>query len=319
MKQKKSIIVLDDEQIKKSLKIKDVIKVVENGFRKKALGLVDLPPKIGPKLGIKGAFADSMPVSVFNKNGNLETFGIKWISGFPNNIKKNIPYLNPIVILNNPETGLPKAILKGNWITAIRTAGVSAVTAKYLAPKKKNLVVGIFGLGLQTYAHVLTFKEVYKNVRFFLYNHDESFLKKIQEKFPKEKFLISKNYHEVVRNSDVVLSATTFPKKVTPYVFAEDLKEDVLILPIDYGSRIAPNVYKGLDDVYTDDIAQYALKSRIKAYFHPNRPLIKKEIGGLIIQKFKRKNRPQKILVFNLGIALFDILVADWFSQTFKS
>ena len=65
MQKQKIKIILDDKEIKDALKIKDVIKVVEEGFRKKGLGLVSLPPKIGPKLGIPGAFADSMTVSVF--------------------------------------------------------------------------------------------------------------------------------------------------------------------------------------------------------------------------------------------------------------
>ncbi len=127
-------IVLDDEKIKSVLKIKDVISVIEEGFRKKGLGLIDLPPKMGPKLNIEGAFAESMPVSVFNEKKKLEIFGTKWQSAYKSNLKKSLPYLNNLVILNEPESGMPIAILKGNWITAIRTAGVSAVCAKYLAP-----------------------------------------------------------------------------------------------------------------------------------------------------------------------------------------
>ena len=127
-------IFLNDNKIKKVLKIKDVIKVVEDGFRKKGLGFVSLPPKAGPKLPVKGAFADAMSVSVFEGGVlglRLQTYGVKWLSSFSENLKKNLPVLNSIIILNDPKTGFPLAILKGNHITAIRTAGVSAVCAKY--------------------------------------------------------------------------------------------------------------------------------------------------------------------------------------------
>ena len=310
MQKQKMKIILDEEKIKKSLKIKDVIKVVEEGFRKKGLGLVNLSPKFGPKLGTGSTFADSMPVSVFNEEKKLEIFGIKWLSGFPDNLKKRLPYLNSLVVLNEPECGLPIAILKGNWITAIRTAGVSAVCAKYLAPKKNNSIIGIFGLGLQAYVHVLAFKAVFKNPRFFLFNHGEKFVENFKKKFPKESFNISKDLHEVVRNSDIILSATTFPPKIEPYIYASDLKDDVLILPLEYGTRIDPKLYKSLDEVYTDDLPQYYLKSKLRNYFPKNRPIIKKEIGELVAKKYNRGNRPKRILVFNLGIALFDILVA---------
>ncbi|MBI2995619.1 MAG: hypothetical protein HYY52_02795 [Candidatus Melainabacteria bacterium] len=325
-------IVLDDEKIKKVLKIKDVIKVIEEGFRKKAQGLVSLPPKIGPELHTPGAFAEGMPVAVFKKERNgesairqygertkLEIFGIKWQSAYKSNLKKRIPYLNNLIILNEPKYGLPIAILKGNWITAMRTAGVSAVCAKYLvgASQRRAPTIGILGLGLQAYVHVIAFKSIFKNPRFVLFEYIHNELVAFQKKFPKEKFESTKNIHEVVKSSDVILSATTFPPKITPYIFNKDLKDDVLILPLEYGTRIDPNLYKYLDEIYTDDIAQYKLKSRDappgRLYFPPNRPKIKKEIGDIVFSNYKRSNIPKKILVFNLGIALFDILVADLF------
>ena len=276
MQYKEIKIVLDEEKIKKVLKIKDVINTVEEGFRKKGLGLIDLPPKMGPRLNIEGAFAESMPVSVFNEKKKLEIFGIKWQSAYKSNFKKGLPYLNNLVILNEPESGMPIAVLKGNWITAVRTAGVSAVCAKYLAPcrglLKQAPTIGIFGLGLQAYVHVLAFKSVFKNPKFVLYNHDENELKKFLSKFPKEKFTTLKNFHEVVKMSDIVLSATTFPPEITPYILKKDLKDDVLVLPLEYGTRVEPVIYKHLDEIYTDDIPQYELKSKIKHYFPSSAP-----------------------------------------------
>ena len=318
MQNKKVTIELDDNKIKKILKIKDVINIVHGGFKKKGLNLVSLSPKMGPKLNTESAFADSMPVSIFNDNGQLKVFGIKWLSGFPNNLKIGLPYLNSLIILNEPKYGLPIAVVKGNWITAIRTSGVSAVCAKYLAPKMKQLTIGIFGLGMQASIHVLAFKSIFKNPQFFLFNHDEIFLNDFLKKFPNENFLISKNHHEVVRNSDIVLSATTFPPKISPYIYKEDLKEDVLLLPIDYGTRVDPALYKSLDEIYTDDIPQYELKSKLKNYFPSNSPKIKKEIGEIVAKRYKRGNKPRKILVFNLGIALFDILTAKLYIDKVK-
>lgn len=319
-------IILDDKKIKKTLKIKDVINVVEEGFRKKGLGLIDLPPKMGPKLNIEGAFAEAMPASIFRAPSSelrapkLEIFGVKWQSAYKSNLEKGLPYLNNLIILNEPECGMPIAILKGNWITAIRTAGVSAVCAKYLvgASWQPAPTIGIFGLGLQAYVHVLAFKSIFKNPKFVFYNHDENELKKFLPKFPEEKFTILKNFHDVVKKSDIILSATTFPPKITPYIYEKDLKDDVLILPLEYGTRTDPALYKHLDEIYTDDIPQYELKNKLRHYFPSNTPKIKKEIGEVIAEKHKRKNTSKRILVFNLGIALFDILVAKLFLKKFK-
>lgn len=303
-------ILLSEKNIKESITFKEIIRIVEDGFRKKGLGLVNLPPKMGPKLNLEGAFADSMPVSILKKNGELETYGLKWLSAFKSNIKKGVPYINCLIVLNDSKTGKTKAILDGGWITAIRTAGVSAVTAKYLAPKKQRLKIGIFGLGLQAYVHVQAFKEVFKNPEFILFNHDSKSLSRFLKRFKNEKFEIENNSHSLVKKADIILSATTFTSRITPYIYEKDLKDDVLILPLDYGSRIDPKVYDSLDEAYTDDISQYIQKSKIRTYFPSNRPNIKKEVSEIVLKKIRRGKKPKRILVFNLGIALFDILTA---------
>jgi len=49
------------------------------------------------------------------------------------NRERGLPDINSMVILLDSDTGLPLAVMDGNWITAIRTAGLSAVAAKRLA------------------------------------------------------------------------------------------------------------------------------------------------------------------------------------------
>lgn len=306
------VILFDDKKIEKYLDMKEILSIVEEGFKRKGLGLVDLPPKIGPKLGNINAFADSMTASIFSKSKKLEAYGLKWISFFSENFKENIPPLNGTIIINNSQNGLTSGILNSNLITGYRTGAISAVCAKYLAPKKEKIKVGIFGLGLQAYTHVLAFKALYQNkVDFLLFEHDRKFLLNFLKKFPKDKFLVFNNSSNLVKLSDVILTLTTFPKKISPYVYAEDLKEDVLILPVDYGSRIDAKLYKSLDEIYTDDIKQYEYKKKASPYFPKNAPKIKTEMGDLVKTNYKRGKNKKRILVFNLGIALFDVLVGN--------
>ncbi|MDH3602349.1 MAG: hypothetical protein OEU26_22270 [Candidatus Tectomicrobia bacterium] len=51
----------------------------------------------------------------------------------PRNRERGLPDIHSMVILLDSDTGLSLAIMDGNWITAIRTAGLSAVAAKRLA------------------------------------------------------------------------------------------------------------------------------------------------------------------------------------------
>ena len=58
------------------------------------------------------------------------------------------------------ETGLPVAILDGNWITAVRTAGLSATAAKYMATKD-SAVAAFIGCGVQAKSHLRALADVF--------------------------------------------------------------------------------------------------------------------------------------------------------------
>lgn len=79
--------------------------------------------------------------------------GVKIASVAPNNPAHGLPRIQAIYVLLDSQTLTPKALIDGTALTAIRTAAVSAVAAKYLARKDSaNLVV--FGSGPQARAHI---------------------------------------------------------------------------------------------------------------------------------------------------------------------
>lgn len=303
------LIELNDKKIEQVLKIPDVLKEIEKAFIKKGKGLVSLPPKSGPKLNKKNAFCDSMSSAVFNNKKELGIFGVKWISVFLENSLVGLPNINGIIIINEPKYGLPKAILSANYITGIRTAAVSGVCAKHFC-KKKNPIIGIFGLGLQAKLHIKVFQHIYKNPKFILYEHSELSKSKFLSKLKIKNSYFVQNFHEVVKQSDIILSATTFPEKISPYIFKKDLKKEVLILPIDYGSRISDDVYNAVDNIFTDDIEQFSFKRNNTPYFSNKCPNAHTEVGDVLRKKSYLGDR---ILVFNLGIGLFDIVLGDFF------
>jgi ornithine cyclodeaminase/alanine dehydrogenase-like protein (mu-crystallin family) len=61
--------------------------------------------------------------------------GMKWVSYFPGNFDRGLPDSTGIIILNDPEHGLPCCIMEGLYVTFLRTAACAAVAAKYLAPR----------------------------------------------------------------------------------------------------------------------------------------------------------------------------------------
>src|SRR3972149_4443472 len=109
---------------------------------------VELPPKPGipPR---PDSFIHAMPAYVRSS----DIAGLKWISGFPDNPSRGLPYISGLMILNDPATGVPLAVMDASWITAVRTGAGTAVAAKYLA-RREATHLAFIGCGVQARSHL---------------------------------------------------------------------------------------------------------------------------------------------------------------------
>src|SRR5579863_3441488 len=78
----------------------------------------------------------------------------------PRNRDKGLPVLNSLVTLLDSETGEPLAVLDGKWVTAKRTAALSAVAARRMA-RTNSACVGFIGCGVQAQSHLDAFRELF--------------------------------------------------------------------------------------------------------------------------------------------------------------
>lgn len=125
------------------LRMVEIIDAMRQMFKEKGEGKTQMPLK--PELrAIRDGVMHAMPAYI----PNLDAAGIKWVSGFPQNRGKGLPYVNGLIILNDPQTGLPVAIMDCTWITAMRTGAATAVAAKPLA-RRDSSTVGIVACGVQ--------------------------------------------------------------------------------------------------------------------------------------------------------------------------
>lgn len=141
-----------------------IIDRLEQAFREKGEGRVEVPPKPGIH-PVKDAFIHAMPAYI----PAMRAAGIKWVSGYPENYRRNLPYINALIILNDPETGLPIAVMDGTWITAKRTAAATALAARYLA-RPDSRTLGILGCGVQGRAHIEALRALFPIERVYAYD-----------------------------------------------------------------------------------------------------------------------------------------------------
>ncbi len=157
-------LLLTGREIKQALTDEDCFRAVESAFRAHGEGKMLLPPKIYLTLPNHRGDFRAMPAYLENP----ARCGVKWVNVHPGNRRYSLPTVMAIVILNDPRTGFPLAILDGTWITKMRTGAAGAVAAKFLA-RKNSQVLGLVGCGVQAETQLLFLSRIFrfKKIKFW--------------------------------------------------------------------------------------------------------------------------------------------------------
>jgi ornithine cyclodeaminase/alanine dehydrogenase-like protein (mu-crystallin family) len=159
-----SMHVLDDDTIYKVLTYQCVISLVEMAFAADACGRVTVWPVVGGTIEnrnmnwvVKAGYMQ-LP-SVTKEQSTGEILGLKAGAYSPSNSGRGLPNHNAAMLLIDPETGRPMALLAANAITTMRTAAAGAIAAKYFAPTTTT-AVAVLGAGEQGHAQLEALLEV---------------------------------------------------------------------------------------------------------------------------------------------------------------
>lgn len=155
------VLVLNKAEIEKLVTYEDVIQAVEIAFRAQGTKYqLSQPPNthLFTDYPNNSKLLLSMPCYI----KSINVAGIKWTNAYYGNQKPGIPPIwGGVVVLNDPETGIPYAIMDDTAITSLRTAGGHAVVAaKYLA-RKDSRTMTIIGCGVQGRAGLLAFRKMF--------------------------------------------------------------------------------------------------------------------------------------------------------------
>src|SRR5437660_4526718 len=175
----------------------DLILAMEKALIDFSAGKVTQPVRRVIAVDPPGGFYGIMPALT------PEGLGQKIVTFYPPNAAKGIHTHMALIILNDPQTGEPLAVMDGRLITEMRTAAVSAAATKLLAPTDAK-VLAILGSGVQARSHA----EALPLVRRFEEVRGWSPTREHAEKFAQEIGARAKSAEEAVRGADVVVTAT---------------------------------------------------------------------------------------------------------------
>jgi len=103
---------------------------------------VQMPPKI--YLTFPQGDLRTMPAFI----PSLDLAGVKIVNVHPGNRTAGLPTVMAVLVLIDPATGYPRALLNATRLTDLRTGAAGAVAARYLA-REGPVVVGMVGAGMQ--------------------------------------------------------------------------------------------------------------------------------------------------------------------------
>ncbi len=264
-----------------------------------------LPEKISIKLD-NHVFHNYMPCVI----PKLNIAGEKIVTRYPN----RTPSLESKIFLFDYETGGQKmnCLLDGNFITTMRTACVAVHSLKLLA-KSNYKTISILGLGEIGNAFIKVLIETATkplNIQLLRYKNQAE---QTIEKFKSCKninFTIVDDYQTMAKNSDVIVSAVTYLENdlADPSIY----KKGVLIIPIHTRGFMECDL--AFDKIFCDDI------SHVQGFKYFNQYKYCHEVAEIVGGNgFKgRESDDERIIVYNIGIALHDLYFANKIYEKIK-
>jgi ornithine cyclodeaminase/alanine dehydrogenase len=280
-------------------------------------GSSELPPKIGVHPRPEGSFGHAMPAHLRGgaADGTDDLVGMKWVVGFPTNRSRGLPTIHATVIVSDPRTGIPLAILDGGPITAARTAAVSGVAVARFAPPVVGRAprVAIVGAGVQGHSHLAIIGHVLPGASLAVFDrHPERANALVQAAGAKDGIAAAearRDARDAVADADVVVTAAslTTPDRRQPMI-PDWLAPDALVVSVDYATFASAELARTAALFLVDERGQF-LANREAGEFD-GYPDPSASLGEAILAGTPRPT-VGRVLVNHLGVGLADLVFAD--------
>jgi ornithine cyclodeaminase/alanine dehydrogenase len=287
------------------LTMPDVIGAVERMFHDKGSGRTEMPPKLDLHPSGDG-FIHAMPAYL----PSVATAGVKWISGFPSNRSIGLPYISGLIVLNDPETGLPTAVMDATWITAMRTGAATAVAAKYLA-RPDSRIVSIIACGVQGRSNLEALCTVFPLERVLAYDVDAEAAARFgvdaRDRLGVDVDVVG-DLQTAVAEGDIVVTSGPIHRNPDPTIPAGWLRPGAFACPLDFDSYWTGDALRAADRFVTDDIPQFEHFRGLG--FFADTPPTDGDLGVIVAGGAPGRRSDSEITIsMNLGLALADVAV----------
>jgi ornithine cyclodeaminase/alanine dehydrogenase len=282
----------------------------------------ELPPKIGVHPRPEGSFAHAMPALLRGRSraagapdrAGEDLLGVKWIAGFPANRGLGLAAIHGLVLLTDPATGVPTAILDAGPVTAQRTAAISGVAiARFARPLSRPAHVALLGAGVQARSHLPVLGAVLPRATLVVFDRHADRADAVATQARSTDGIaaagVASSAREATADADVVVTVASFaPAAERQALTADWLTPEALVVAVDYATYVSASVARDAVLFAVDERAQF-LANRDAGSFD-GYPDPSTTIGEAISSGAAPPPRG-RILVTHLGVGLADLVFGE--------
>ena len=144
---------LDNAAVRRHLSLEALLPAIEQALIDLSAGRVTQPLRTVMELPEPGSLLFVKPALTAN------ALATKLITQVPGNAARGLPTMIATLLLLDPATGVPLAVMDATWLTELRTAAVSAVATRALRDKRPKRLA-ILGSGALARSHALALAAV---------------------------------------------------------------------------------------------------------------------------------------------------------------
>jgi len=226
----------------------------------------------------------------------------------PRNAVRGLNGIEASVFVLDAETGLLRCVMGGNWVTAVRTAGLSAVMARRLGnPASKS--VACIGTGVQARSHLDAFAALFPLAEVRMVGRGQANIDRLTAHAKGLGLLarVCATPQQAIDGADLVVTSITLDYGTRPFLDARWMKPGAFAAITDLGIPWMPEGMAALDVAFIDDRVQEAEME--KPLVDPS--LVSGDLGEVVRGDVAAAFDPGKRSAFLFrGLAIGDFAVA---------
>ena len=303
---------ISEQDILDNISMSESISIVEEAFKHFQDGSSKMPSKVYLDLPeFEGDFR-AMPAYEHSQ----EFAGVKWVNVHAKNSEIGLPTVMGTILLNNPKTAEPLAVVEATALTALRTGAASGVATKYCA-KESAKTLALIGAGIQAYyqAEAIVLVRDIKVINIYDVKEKNTaiLIEKLRE-FYKGEINNCKSVETCVKNADVVITTTPSTKPILKKSWLNKAVHINAIGADARGKRECDDAIITSAQLVIDDITQATHSGEINVPIS-NKLIDEKNIlatlGDIITNK-SSVDRDNITLFDSTGLAIQDIALAGY-------